>query len=116
MKNFGFELVRTASQSYVAIGAPIAAAVLEVRIGNAMPMRVETRGSSAPTDRPIHAPNDMPAAQTCAPGYRRFMKSRAALKSSFSPGPPVNSPVLAPAPRKLMRRTAQPMRLNALAA
>ena len=62
-----------------------------------------------------HAPNDIPAAHRRAPGYRSSMKSSAARKSSFSPGPPVKLPALAPAPRKLKRSTAQPIRLSALA-
>ena len=42
-----------------------------------MPMSVDTRGSSAPTVSAIHAPNDMPPAQSGAPGYARCMKSSA---------------------------------------
>jgi len=44
------------------------------------------------------------------------MKSSAARKSSISPGPLANVPALAPAPRKLNRSTAQPIRLSAFAA
>jgi len=44
------------------------------------------------------------------------MKSSAARKSSCSPAPLSNVPSLAPAPRKLKRSTAQPMRLSAFAA
>mgnify|MGYP003694393859 CR=1 FL=1 len=52
-----------------------------------MPMSVETRGSSAPTVSATHAPNDMPAAQSGAPGYCACMKSSAARKSSMLAGP-----------------------------
>ena len=44
------------------------------------------------------------------------MKSSAARKSSISPGPLLKVPALAPAPRKLKRSTAQPIRLSAFAA
>ena len=81
-----------------------------------MPMSVETRGSAAPTVSATHAPNDMPAAHSGAPGYCAAMKSSAARKSSFSPGPLSKVPALAPTPRKLKRSTAQPIRLSALAA
>ena len=45
-----------------------------------------TRGSSAPTVSATHAPNDMPAVHIGVSGYRSAMKSRAARKSSISPG------------------------------
>src|SRR4051812_22850421 len=81
-----------------------------------MPMSVDTRESSAPCVSATYEPNDMPPAQRGAPGYRSCMKSSAARKSSISPGPSLNDPALAPAPRKLNRSTAQPMRLSAFAA
>ena len=80
-----------------------------------MPTSVETRGSSAPTVSATQAPKDMPADHIVALGYCACMKSSAARKSSISPGPLVKVPVLAPAPRKLKRSTAHPMRLSAFA-
>ena len=47
----------------------------------------DTRGSAAAAVSATHEPNDMPAAQSGAPGYRSLMKSSAALKSSCSPTP-----------------------------
>jgi hypothetical protein len=44
------------------------------------------------------------------------MKSSAALMSSRSPRPSSNAPALRPTPRKLKRRTGQPIRASALAA
>ena len=81
-----------------------------------MPISADTRGSSAPTVSATHAPNDIPAAHSGAPGYCAAMSSSAARKSSCSPGPLSNVPSLAPAPRKLKRSTAQPIRLSAFAA
>src|SRR6266511_3000874 len=56
MKNFAFVLRAIGSKSYRPSGG-------------AMPMSVDTRGSSTPTARAIHAPNDMPPAQSGACGY-----------------------------------------------
>src|SRR6266850_647222 len=102
MKNFAFVLRSIGPKSYR-------------DSGGAMPIRVDTRSSSAPTVSATQAPNDMPPAHIGAPGYCACMKSSAARVSSISPGPLLKRPALAPAPRKLKRSAAQPMRLNALA-
>ena len=59
MKNFGFVLARDRARSRSA------------STGGAMPMSVETRGSSAPTVSAIHAPNDMPAGPERRAGIAR---------------------------------------------
>src|SRR5262245_25914054 len=103
MKHLGFELAATGLKSYLDTGVEI-------------PSSSDTRGSSAPTVSPIHEPNDIPAAHSGACGYFSRMNSSPALKSAFSPASPSKAPALRPAPRKLNRRTAQPIRASALVA
>src|SRR5262245_55299105 len=103
MKHLGFGLAATVLKSYFETGAE-------------MPSSRDTFGSSAPTVNPIQEPNDMPAAHSGTWGYFSRMNASAARKSAFSPVSPSKVPALRPAPRKLKRRTAQPIRANALVA
>ena len=76
-----------------------------------MPSSSDTRGSSAPTVRAIHEPNDMPAAQSGRPGKRSLAKSSARAEVVLSRrGRRRTCRRCGPTPRKLKRSTATPMR------